>query len=182
MNTVVVNKSWTLFLDRDGVINKRKIDGYIQSVDEFVFLPGVLETIKQLGKWFGKIIMVTNQQGIGKGLFSEKDLERIHRHMLDEMNKHGGRVDAIYYSPHLATDHSIYRKPEIGMGLQAKAEFPEIDFAKSIIIGDMESDMEFGKRLGMICIGVGNEIDIRPDIFHCRDLAQALEVIVPDKV
>jgi len=156
--TKQIDKSWTLFLDRDGVINKRKVGGYIQTVDEFEFLPGAKEAISEFSKIFGRIIIVTNQQGIGKGLFHENDLQQIHTYMVEQIRQSSGRIDAIHYCPELAVDDPKCRKPNTGMAIEAKKQFPEIDFAKSIMIGDSPSDMEFGKRIGMKCVGVGDRV------------------------
>jgi len=92
-----IHQNWTLFLDRDGVINKRKIGDYIKIIDEFEFLPDVKEALSILAKYFNKIIIVTNQQGIGKGIMTEDDLRDIHKYMLEEILKSGGRIDAIYH-------------------------------------------------------------------------------------
>lgn len=144
-----INKSWTLFLDRDGVINRRPVDDYVKSWDEFEFLPGVLEAIKILSAVFGRIIVVTNQQGIGKGLMTVEGLATIHQKMISEIEKNGGRVDAVYFCPNLKGENENCRKPGTAMAELAKKDFPEIDFRKSIMAGDMESDMFFGKNAGM---------------------------------
>jgi histidinol-phosphate phosphatase family protein len=144
-----IDNSWTLFLDRDGVINKRPPGDYIKTWEEFEFLPGVLESIKILTEKFGRIIIVTNQQGIGKELMTHEDLQNIHRQMQTAISKNGGRIDAIYYCPDLATDEDSCRKPAGFMAIQAKKDFPEIDFTKSIMAGDTPSDMAFGRNAGM---------------------------------
>jgi histidinol-phosphate phosphatase family protein len=146
--------SWTLFLDRDGIINKKIENDYVKKWDDFHFIEGVLPALKQLSKIFHRIILVTNQQGIGKGLFTEIDLKEIHRRMLFTIEEAGGRIDKIYYSPALANENSIYRKPAIGMALQAKNDFREINFEKSIMVGDSISDMQFGRTAGMKTIFV----------------------------
>lgn len=142
---------WSLFLDRDGVINKRIIGGYVKSPNEFEFLPGSLEAIVNLSKRFKHLFIVTNQQGIGKGLMTKFDLGIIHALMLSDIKKAGGTLSAIYFCPDLATSKPNCRKPGISMALQAKIDFPEIDFSKSIMLGDTMSDMEFGKNAGMQC-------------------------------
>ncbi|HTL83119.1 MAG TPA: HAD family hydrolase [Bacteroidia bacterium] len=154
-----IDKSWTLFLDRDGVINKRFPGDYVKRVDEFEFLPGVLDTIVELSVLFGRLIVVTNQQGIGKGLYTHDDLLKIHDHMTEEVEKAGGKIDAVFYAPQLKEENSPMRKPGIGMALQAKKIFPEIEFSKSIMIGDSPGDMEFGKRAGMKTVFVGKKED-----------------------
>lgn len=144
-----IDKSWTLFLDRDGVINKKIDNDYVKHWVEFEFLEGVLESLKYFGSVFGKIVVVTNQQGIGKKLYRLEDLEIIHKNMLYEVEYHGGRIDKVYFSPHLASENHPNRKPGIGMALEAKKDFTDIDFSKSIMIGDSMSDMEFGRKAGM---------------------------------
>ena len=145
-----INKTWTLFLDRDGVINKRIINGYVRSWKDFEFLPGVLPALATLSEIFGKVIIVSNQQGIGKGLMNEQDVIGIHRKMISEIKAAGGKIDQVYFCPDLEEDHSVNRKPEIGMALQAQKEFPVIDFRRSIMVGDSQSDMLFGKKLNMV--------------------------------
>ena len=169
-----------LFLDRDGVINRQIIDGYVTKAEEFEFLPGVLETLAALAKKFARIIIITNQQGIGKGIFGEADLEKIHQYMLAEITKHGGHIDKIYFSPHLENENNPNRKPNIGMALQAKRDFPEINFSQSIMVGDSLNDMQFGKNAGMKTVFLNKGIspskeinDFADEIFV--DLAEFLE-------
>jgi len=152
-----IDKSWTLFLDRDGVINRKLDNDYVKSLNEFEFIPGALDSIVSLSNFFGRIIIVTNQQGIGKGVMTEEDLNQIHSFLLEKVRKMGGNIDAIYHAPQLEEEGSPMRKPGIGMALQAKRDFPEIDFTKSIIIGDSIMDLEFGKRTKMISILINDE-------------------------
>ena len=152
-----IDKSWTLFLDRDGVINRKLDKDYVKSLNEFEFIPGALESIVSLSNFFGRLIIVTNQQGIGKGIMTEEDLNQIHGFLLEKVRKRGGNIDAIYHAPQLEEEGSPMRKPGIGMSLQAKKDFPEIDFTKSIIIGDSKKDLEFGKRANMISILINDK-------------------------
>lgn len=163
-----IDKSWTLFLDRDGVINQRIFGDYVKTPDQFHFLEGVLEALKMLNPNFQRILLVTNQQGIGKGIMTTNDLFAIHEKMLSEINTHGGRIDAIYFCPELAENHPVCRKPNTGMGIQAVNEFPEIDFSKSIMVGDSLSDIEFGNRLGMRSVFIGEAIGLEcyPSLIH----------------
>ena len=144
-----IDRGWTLFLDRDGVINRRIVGGYVKEWTQFEFLPGVLEAISKFSALFGRIIVVSNQQGVGKGLMTEKEVEEIHRQMTEELLKSGGKIDAIYFSPHLESTGSVIRKPGIGMALRARKQFPGIKFKQSLMAGDSISDMRFGKRVGM---------------------------------
>ena len=141
-----LDTSWSLFLDRDGVINKKLEDDYVKSWDEFSFKVGTLEALAELRKVFGHIFIVTNQRGVGLGKMTEEVLNEIHSNMLFEIEEASGKIDKVYYC--VDTDNnSPYRKPNIGMGLMAKQDFPEIDFSKSIMVGDSISDMEFGEKL-----------------------------------
>ena len=151
-----IDKSWSLFLDRDGVINERLIDDYVKHLHELRVLEGVPEAIKVFSSLFGRIVVVTNQQGIGKGMMDENDLELIHGYMQNLFQEYDGKVDKFYFAPQLAEENSPYRKPGTGMGLAAKKDFPEIDFEKSLMIGDSESDIEFGMNLGMKTIMLTN--------------------------
>lgn len=141
-------------MDRDGVINKKLPGDYVKNWSQFRFLAGVPDAINILASHFGKIIIVTNQQGIGKGLMQESDLHQIHEKMLGELGDAGKKITAIYYCPALAADNDPCRKPETGMGLQAKADYPDIDFSRSVMVGDAPSDMQFGSNLGMTTVGI----------------------------
>lgn len=149
LNPAHIDKSWTLFLDRDGVINKNRDNDYVKNWSEFEFIPGSVVAIGYFAGLFGKIVVVTNQQGIGKGLMTEDDLKKIHQLMLDQIQKGGGRLDKIYHCPDLAELQSPCRKPATGMALKAQKDFPEIDFKKSVMVGDSSKDMEFAARLSM---------------------------------
>ena len=159
-----IDKTWTLFLDRDGVINTRLVDDYVKNINEFEFMPGVLDAFRIFAEKFGKIIIVTNQQGVGKGLMTMQDVDIVHKFMLKEIENQKGRVDAIYVCPQLKSDPDNFRKPSPKMAYMAQHDFPEIDLYKSIMIGDMNSDLEFGKNCGMYTVFIGNEpIKIKPD-------------------
>lgn len=152
-----IDKTWTLFLDRDGVINTKLEDDYVKHWIEFEFIDGVFDALKKLDAIFGRIVIVTNQQCIGKGIIRTEDLELIHKNMLYEINYLKGRIDKIYFSPYLNSENHPTRKPGIGMALQAKKDFPEIDFEKSIIVGDSLSDMEFGRNAGIKTVYVSEK-------------------------
>lgn len=148
MKLPVIDKSWTLFLDRDGVINKDHVGDYIRRWEDFCFEEEALEALATLHQLFGTILVVTNQRGVGLGLMSEEALQEIHRNLLTQVSQAGGRIDRIYYATD--TDRDSYsRKPRPGMGWKAKEDFPDIDFEKSFMIGNNLSDMEFGRHLGM---------------------------------
>lgn len=152
-----IDSSWTLFLDRDGVINVRIIDDYVKNINEFEFMPGVLEAFEIFAKKFNKIIIVTNQQGVAKGLMTLETVHSIHDFMVEKIENQKGRVDGIYICPQLKSEPDNFRKPSPKMAFMAKNDFPEIDFQKSIMVGDSNSDIEFGKNAGMHTILIGNE-------------------------
>ncbi len=149
LNLCHINQSWTLFLDRDGVINRRLVNDYVKTTHELELLDGVPEAISEFNKIFGKIFIVTNQQGISKGLMTEDELDLVHDFFQVLLMSKSAYIDKIYYCKDLENTGSKFRKPEIGMALQAKKDFPEIDFSKSIMVGDSMSDMEFGRKAGM---------------------------------
>jgi histidinol-phosphate phosphatase family protein len=152
-----VDHTWTLFLDRDGVINEKIEGDYVREWERFEFLPGSREALTSLAGFFKRIVVVTNQQGIGKNLFTEDQLNLVHEKMLQEVNAAGGRIDKIYFAPYLESENHPTRKPNTGMAHLAKADFPEINFRKSIMVGDSDTDIEFGKRLGMLTIFIHPE-------------------------
>lgn len=159
----VFDKSWTLFLDRDGVINYKIINDYVRTWEHFRFEDGALSALKLLSGIFNRIIVVTNQQGIGKGLYTHSELDNIHFQMLEKVGKAGGRIDKIYYCPDLAIENPVCRKPNPGMAYKAKSDFPEIDFKKSVMVGDSVCDMEFGKKLGMHLVHVAADTTALPE-------------------
>lgn len=175
-----VNKQWTLFLDRDGVINRRPPNDYVKTVEEFVFLPGAVDAIARLSKLFGRIIVITNQQGVGLGLMSDADLEAIHRFMLSSIEHSGGKIDAVYSCKMLKTADDNCRKPLPSMGLQAKADFPELLFEKAVMAGDTESDMLFGAGLGMYTVKIGFEpFSFLPN-HNFESLSDFASYLIPD--
>ncbi len=162
-NHTALEQKTTLFLDRDGVINRRIVDGYVTREEDFVLIDGVVEAMSIFAKRFEHIFMVTNQQGIGKGLMSEADLTRIHAKLLTAVEAGGGRIDRIYHCGALKSEHSFQRKPSIGMALQARRDFDGVSLKKAIMVGDTRSDMLFGRRAGMTTVLVGEERDTARD-------------------
>ena len=148
-----IDKSWTLFLDRDGVINDERVGEYVLHWGEFIFSKGVLEIFKKLSDRFGRIIVVSNQRGVGKGLMTEEALQSIHLEMQREVEIASGKIDKIYYCTN-KDEKCFDRKPNPGMALQAIQEFPDIDLSKSIMVGNKPSDMKFGRAAGMFTVFV----------------------------
>lgn len=176
-----INPCWTLFLDRDGVLNYEKNDDYILNWEEFRFYETTLEAMAILRPLFSRIFLVTNQKGVGKGLMSLADLDKIHVNMLTAIREKGGGIDQLFFCTDIESD-SPNRKPNPGMAFQAKALYPEIDFSKSIMVGNRPSDMAFGKNAGMHTVFVATthpdtafphpQIDLRFN--HLLEFAQAV--------
>jgi histidinol-phosphate phosphatase family protein len=133
---MITGPDWTLFLDRDGVINKELPNDYVKSWKEFEFEPGAIEAIAILSLIFPRIYIVTNQRGIGIGVMAESDLADIHSRMQEMIIAKGGRIDDIFYCPDANRDSEM-RKPNPGMAFKARERHPSL------------SDMEFGRNTGM---------------------------------
>lgn len=183
MSKLKIDRCWTLFLDRDGVINRRIPGAYINTIDDFQILPGVLDAISSLSKMFNHVIVVTNQQGIRLGLLTPGQLEAVHNHLLSEVSRAGGCIDSIYYCGDLARQPGNCRKPSPAMAMRAKSDYHDIDFSKSIMVGDSISDVAFGQNLGMKTILVGEQLGYpdpqgrwRPD-FILEDLRNVLSIV-----
>ncbi len=148
-----IDDTWTLFLDRDGVINEERVGNYILHWSDFIFSPGVLEAWKILSKKFKTIIIISNQRGVGKLVMTEDTLKEIHLEMEKEVEGSGGHIDKIYYCTEVDDKH-FNRKPNPGMALLAAADFTQIDFSKALMVGNKPSDARFGKAAGMFTIFV----------------------------
>lgn len=154
-----IDKTWSLFLDRDGVINKKLDNDYVKTTEEFEFIEGAEVALQEMNEIFGKLFVVTNQQGIGKGIMSHADLKAVHDYMELGLKSVGVKFEAIYYCPTLAAENAPCRKPNIGMALQAKEEFPDVNFSKSILIGDSVTDIQMGKRAGMKTVYINDSLN-----------------------
>jgi histidinol-phosphate phosphatase family protein len=138
-------------------------------------LPGAIDAIACLGSQFRYVIVVTNQQGIGKGLMTSIDVALIHDYIIWQVKTAGGHIDRIYCCPSLDSAHDPNRKPGIGMGVQAKRDFPDINFSRSLMIGDSESDMLFAERLGMSRIFIDTGHPIPENTKHvCKSLSDVV--------
>jgi D-glycero-D-manno-heptose 1,7-bisphosphate phosphatase len=148
-----------VFLDRDGVINRKLPEGeYVTRWDRFELLDRVPEAVKLINRAGFLAIIVTNQRGIARGLMSEADLVAIHGRLLEELHKSGARLDAIYYCPH-DLDACDCRKPKTGLFERSRRDFPGLRFEDSLVIGDSQSDIEAGRRLGCRTVLIGVEED-----------------------
>lgn len=136
----------TVFLDRDGVINRDSPD-YITSWDRFVFLPGSLAAIGRLTAAGAAVIVITNQSAVGRGMMDAATLDGIHRNMCRAVAEQGGRIDAVFHCPHHPDEKCACRKPEPGLIRQAQQRF-NLDLAAATMIGDSARDIQCGIRAG----------------------------------
>ncbi|RPI65428.1 MAG: HAD family hydrolase [Ignavibacteriae bacterium] len=144
-----------LFLDRDGIINKRIVGGYVRTIDEFHLLDDILPVLRRAHDHGYKLILITNQQGVGKGLMSREQLDVIHQHMQHLLHERlGFALDAIYDCTSLASDNDPRRKPEPGMLLEAITDH-HLDPAQCWFIGDSISDAQAGRAAGVKTMLVG---------------------------
>lgn len=142
-----------VFLDRDGVINADI--GYLWRREDFVWIPGAPAAIRLFNERGRPVVVVTNQSGVARGYYTEQDVESLHRWMNAELNRQGARIDAFYFCPH-HPDGAIpeytrvcdCRKPQPGMLLQAMEDW-RADPAKSVLIGDKESDVAAAAAAGI---------------------------------
>ncbi len=141
--------SRTVFLDRDGVINRKLPEGqYVSSWQHFELLPGVPEAIAKLNQAGLRVVVVTNQRGIALGLYAPSDVDHIHIQLNERLAQSGAHIDGFYFCPHDKHQCNC-RKPLPGLFEQAQKDFPEIKPETSLIIGDSLSDIEFGRNVGM---------------------------------
>lgn len=178
-------KSRAIFLDRDGVINANRPD-HVKNWNEFVFLSRVKDALRRIAKSDFLTIVTTNQSGVHRGAFDERTLRDIHSQMSKAITRSGGRLDAIYYCPHLPEENCECRKPQIGMYRQA-AETWGVDFARSYVIGDARADVQAAQAIGstpiLVLTGRGEDqhdllIENNHSGFHVvNDLWDAIEWI-----
>ena len=142
-----------VFIDRDGVINKDPAGwtehGYVTRREEFHFLPGVLEAMKELSAAGYKSVIISNQQGVGKGYFSEGDLKDVTAGMKRAIEEAGGSVAGVYYCTHVKEENCSCRKPKDGLFRTAQKELGIKSFEDKFYIGDTERDMQAGKKVGL---------------------------------
>ena len=173
----------TVFLDRDGVLNRKLPEGhYVTSWSEFQPLPGVPQAIGRLNRAGVRVVVVSNQRGIALGLYTADDVRQIHSALQSWLQSHGAHIDAFYFCPHDAQQCNC-RKPLPGLFDQARAEFPHIAAASSVMIGDSLSDIEFGHRLGIKTIFLEGEPQLRkPGAEVARQLADLCFASLPEAV
>lgn len=153
---VLSNKA--VFLDRDGVINKKRND-YVKNVDEFVMLEGVPEAIKLLNERNFLVVIITNQSAVNRGLLTHHVLAEIHEFMKKELGKKGAHIDAIYYCPHRPDENCKCRKPNTELIERAVREHSVLA-QSSWFIGDSESDILAAERVGIPAIQIKKDVTL----------------------
>ncbi len=160
-----------VFLDRDGVINDNSHLYYVTKVSDFKILPGVKEALRELKTLGFLIIIVTNQQAVGKGLMTEEELLEIHKFMKKELPY----IDDVFYCPHIEGTCDC-RKPSTKLFELAGKKY-SIDFKKSWVIGDSERDIIPGKKLGCKTIRITKDKSLSNADFSADDLQSCVEII-----
>ena len=167
-----------VFLDRDGII----VDdpGYVNKLEDFKIIDNAIEGLQLLSKY--KLFIITNQSGIGRGIFRKEDFLEFNNHLIGVLNKHKIKIKKTYYCPHKPEDSCECRKPNTKFLKEAQEDFG-IDLKKSFVIGDRKSDFEMGKNAGCTTIhvftgyGARAKDEVRPDYF-AKDLADAAKWIL----
>lgn len=168
-----------VFLDRDGTINDNK-QGYIHKIADFQFLPGAIDALQVLSKTDYKIIIITNQSGIGRGFYTEDAFETLNRWLLKTLKEKGIRIDRIYHCPHAPDESCPCRKPEIGMPMQAVKDFG-ISLNSSWLIGDDPKDVIMGRTANVKTIKLGakmpSSLKLQPN-YYAKNLLEAANIIL----
>ena len=179
-----------IFLDRDGVINKDPYGwteySYVTKPEDFLFIPGVKEGIKKFADAGYKSVIISNQQGVGKGYFTEEDLSKVLDKMVGEITDSGGEVAGVYCCIHATEENCDCRKPKDGLFKKAKEELGIESFEGMFYIGDTERDMESGKRAGLKTILVlsGKSTREDPETWNtkpdhiCEDPNETADIVI----
>jgi len=179
----------TIFLDRDGVINRNRAQGdYVKSWEEFQFLPGARGAIARLTQAGYRLLVVTNQACISKGIVSWATIQDIHARMMQEVVRAGGCIEAVLCCPHLADAGCDCRKPAPGLLRRAQDEY-QVDLAQALLVGDSARDVQTAAAIGipaiMVLSGIGRVADLAGTPLPCRvanDLAHATQLILNGEV
>ena len=181
-------KGVTVFLDRDGTLNHDS--GYISSPDEFILFAGVVEAIARLNQAGGSVVLVTNQSGLARGLFTLPDLEAIHRKLEKTLKAGGAWLDGIFFCPHHPNEACWCRKPNPGLLEQAEAKLG-VHVSRSYVVGDKIIDMKLARNVGAVGVLVTTSSysresqqavhsgEIRPEFVVCN-FEEAVNWILQD--
>lgn len=162
-----------VFIDRDGTMAGDV--GYCSRVDDFELFPYTAKAIRLLNRYGFKVIVVTNQSGVGRGYFTEETLAAIHSKMKEELAKDGAMIDGIYYCLHHPNEKCDCRKPKPKLVLQAVKDF-NIDLKQSFVVGDAQMDIDLGKAVGCGTIAIGDRT--KDADFVAFDLMEAAGIIL----
>ena len=174
-----------VFLDRDGTINQDT--GYIDSPERLFIIDGAASAIKRLNSKGFRVVVITNQSGVGRGYFTKEAADSVNKKLEEILKREGAHLDGIYYCPHHPDDNCECRKPRIGLLEKAKNDLA-IDFKKSYVIGDKGSDIEIAQSIGgkgiLVLTGSGKDekqkLDHEPS-YIATDLKDAVEWIIKDR-
>jgi D-glycero-D-manno-heptose 1,7-bisphosphate phosphatase len=173
-------KRAAVFLDRDGVINRKRADGgYVTRWEDVEFIPGAAKAIELLNRYGYQVIVVTNQRCVAIGLITNVELEAIHRRMCRELAAVGAVIDRVYYCPHGVLPPCNCRKPRPGMLLEA-ALSGNFNLTSSWMIGDSDTDIEAGRSAGCktaLVLGDARESKVSADIFAASLLDATRQII-----
>ena len=168
-----------IFLDRDGTINDNK-EGYAHKTEEFEFLPGVIEGLKKLSRTDYFLIIITNQSGIGRGMYRHDDFQKLSKWLLSKLKKDGIKISKIYHCPHQPNDNCDCRKPGIGLFLRAVQDFG-ISLNKSWLVGDSDSDVIAGREANIKTIKIGkkmdNALELEPN-YYAKNFKETVDIIL----
>ena len=171
----------TVFLDRDGVLNRRVVGGYVTRWADFVFLPGVKKTLRRLRNAGFQLVIVSNQAGVAKGLLSCGDLIQITEASLKKLQAAGVPIDGAFFCLHQPADACSCRKPKAGLLEEAGRVLP-IDFRRSFLIGDSPSDMQAGAEMGCATIYLAGEAGASiPATYRAKTLSEAVGWVLARK-
>jgi D-glycero-D-manno-heptose 1,7-bisphosphate phosphatase len=154
-------KGPAIFIDRDGVINRRRPGDYVLNWSQFVFMPGIRDALRQLASLGPPLIVISNQAAVGKGLLDAAHLEEITLKMQQALLEDGTTLAAAYYCPHRIEDHCPCRKPKPALLLSAAADF-NIDLSRSIFIGDSDTDLQAARTAGCAPVLFGSDTGLQP--------------------
>lgn len=178
-----MRKKRAIFLDRDGVIIEDK--SYMTKIEQIEFISGSLEGLKKIPKRFLKII-VSNQSGVGRGYFTQKEMEEVNLFFLQKLKENEINIDRVYICPHSPAEECSCRKPEIGLFEQAQRDF-DLVLKDCFLIGDRTSDIKAGENAGcktiLVKTGYGGKDSlylVKPD-FEAKNLKEATEIIIKDE-
>lgn len=169
-----------VFLDRDGTINENNPE-YIHKIEDFRFKPKAIKGLKKFSESDYKLIIISNQSGIGRSMYTDKEVKKLHDWLISELARHKVKIDGIYYCPHKPEDNCACRKPKIGLLLKAVKDF-DISLNDSWMIGDENKDVLAGKEANIKTIQIKNNSKIEktnflPNFF-ADDLLDAAEIIL----